>query len=137
MADWYGSARSNYFKVRDNEAFKVFISSNLPSMIAEHDTTDNTWWIRADDYGNGGLNWTIYDEDLNSDDSVNAIDEFASHLHQGEVAIFFEVGAEKLRYITGNALAIAWTGDITEINLNDIYELVAKKHGIKPCRAEY
>lgn len=136
MADWYGTARSNYFKVRDNKAFEVFMQ-NLLSMTAEHNDVDNTWWIRTDDYGNGGFDWTVYDEDLEPDDSVNAMDEFASHLQEGEVAIFLEAGAEKLRYITGNALSIAWTGEITEINLADIYEFVAEKYGIKPCRAEY
>lgn len=136
MADWYGTARSNYFKVRDNEAFEMFMQ-DLSSMITEYDDADNTWWIRTDDYGNGGFDWTIYDENFEPDDSVNAMDEFASHLQEGEVAIFLEAGAEKLRYITGNALAIAWTGEITEINLADIYELVAKKYGIEPCRAEY
>ena len=136
MADWYGTARSNYFKVRDNEAFKVFMQ-DLSSMITEYNDADNTWWIRADDYGNGGFDWTIYDEDFEPDDSVNAMDEFASHLQEGEVAIFLEAGAEKLRYITGNALSIAWTGEITEINLADIYEFVAEKHGVEPCRAEY
>ena len=136
MADWYGTARSNYFKVRDNEAFKVFMQ-DLSSMFAEYDDVDNTWWLRTDDYGNGGFDWTIYDEDFEPDDSVNAMDEFASHLQEGEVAIFLEAGAEKLRYITGNALAIAWTGEIIEIDLTDIYELVAKKYGIEPCRAEY
>ena len=136
MADWYGTARSNYFKVRDNEAFKVFMQ-DLSSMITEYNDADNTWWIRADDYGNGGFDWTVYDENFEPDDSVNAMDELASHLQEGEVAIFLEAGAEKLRYITGNALAIAWTGEITEIDLTDIYELVAKKYGIEPCRAEY
>ncbi len=136
MADWYGTARSNYFKVRDNKAFEVFMQ-NLSSMTAEHNDVDNTWWIRTDDYGNGGFNWTVYDENFEPDDSVNAMDELASHLQEGEVAIFLEAGAEKLRYITGNALAIAWTGEITEIDLTDIYELVAKKYGIEPCRAEY
>lgn len=136
MADWYGTARSNYFKVRDNEAFKVFMQ-DLSSMITEYNDADNTWWIRADDYGNGGFDWTIYDEDFEPDDSVNAMDEFASHLQEGEVAIFLEAGAEKLRYITGNALSIAWTGEITEISLDDIYKLVVKKHGVEPCRAEY
>ncbi len=136
MADWYGTARSNYFKVRDNKAFEVFMQ-NLSSMTAEHNDVDNTWWIRTDDYGNGGFDWTVYDENFEPDDSVNAMDELASHLQEGEVAIFLEAGAEKLRYITGNALAIAWTGEITEIDLTDIYELVAKKYGIEPCRAEY
>ena len=136
MADWYGTARSNYFKVRDNETFKVFMQ-DLSNMFAEHNDVDNTWWIRANDDSNGGLDWTIYDEDFEPDDSVNAMDEFASHLQEGEVAIFLEAGAEKLRYITGNALAIAWTGEIIEIDLTDIYELVAKKYGIEPCQAAY
>lgn len=136
MADWYGTARSNYFKVRDNKAFEVFMQ-NLSSMTAEHNDVDNTWWIRTDDYGNGGFDWTVYDENFEPDDSVNAMDEFASHLQEGEVAIFLEAGAEKLRYITGNALSIAWTGEITEISLDDIYKLVVKKYGVEPCRAEY
>jgi hypothetical protein len=137
MADWYGTARSNYFKVRDNKSFSAFMQQNLSSMTAVHKIEDNTWWIITDEFGNGGFDWTVYDEDFEPDDSVDAMNEFASHLQEGEVAIFFEAGAEKLRYITGSAVAIAWNGEITEVCLNDIYDLVAKKYGIEPSRAEY
>jgi hypothetical protein len=136
MADWHGTARSNYFKVRDNENFGTFMQQLL-SMTAEHNVGDNTWLVQASDYNNGGFNWTIYDEDYEPDDSVNAMDEFASHLQEGEVAIFFEIGSEKLSYITGNSIAIAWNGEITIINLSDIYDLVATKYNIIPNLAEY
>ena len=110
---------------------------DLSSMTAEHKVEDNTWWIRASDNDTGGFNWTIYDGDSEPDDSVDAMDEFASHLQEGEVAIFFEIGSEKLRYIAGDSMAIAWNGEITIINLSDIYDLVATKYNIIPNLAEY
>ena len=135
MANWYGAARSNYFKVRDIKNFSAFMKQ-LPNMVAEYIVGDNTWWIHGND-DNGGFDWTIYDENFEPDTSVDAMSEFASHLQEGEVAIFFEIGSEKLRYITGYSTAIAWNGEITTINLNDIYDLVAKKYNIKPNLAEY
>ncbi len=136
MADWYVTARSNYFKVRDNENFGTFMQQ-LPGMTAEHKVKDNAWWVRGSDYSNGEFDWTIYDEDCEPDDSVNAMVELASHLQEGEVAIFFEISSERLRYITGRSLAIAWNGEITIINLSDIYDLVATKYNIIPNLAEY
>ncbi len=39
----------------------------------------------------------------------------------GEMAVFLEVGNEKMRYLLGQATAVESTGQIIEINLNDVY----------------
>lgn len=131
MANWCGVGRSNYFKVRDNEAFADFMEQTLTSMTAQYDVEKESWWIRLTD--ENGFDWNSSDED----GGIDHISEFASHLQENEIAIFIEIGAEKLRYLTGFALGIAWNGELTQLNLNEIYELVFDKYGITPCRAEY
>ena len=46
----------------------------------------------------------------------------ASHLCEDEVAIFLEVGAEKLRYLIGHATAINHRGERKTLDLSEIYE---------------
>lgn len=40
----------------------------------------------------------------------------------GDVAVFMSAGAEKLRYITGMAVAISQRGEVRRVSLDDIYE---------------
>jgi hypothetical protein len=61
----------------------------------------------------------------------------ARHLADDEVAIFMEAGAEKHRYVAGNAIAINSKGEIETVFLTDIYEK-AKHLSSKPITiAEY
>jgi hypothetical protein len=103
MANWTGSARSNYFRVKD-----------------EHGGWPN--WIPAE---------TIDEEDV----EVDVAEIVAGHLAAGEVAILIEVGAEKLRYLTGIAVAVNDRNEQRCIDLEDIYE-VAKELGDKRHRGE-
>ena len=47
----------------------------------------------------------------------------AEHLVDGAVAIFTEVGFEKMRYLGGVTLAVNSTGETRRVDLDDIYEL--------------
>src|SRR6185312_6909258 len=97
MANWYGSARSNYFRVKDTDAFLrwaerrglgIFKNDQAPDILAIHpgDTTDS-----------GG--WPSYD--LENEEELDLVSELAEHLAPGQIAILLEIGAEKLRYLTG------------------------------------
>lgn len=133
MADWHGGARSNYFKVKDEETFKTWTRS----------VCDLGYWEK------GGL-FAIYSEDefggwpscrymdeRDEYEDIDLVEELAEHLIDGEVAVLMEAGAEKLRYISGYAVAVNNTGKRISVSLNDIYELACKELGGNPTDAAY
>lgn len=132
MADWYGNSRSNYFKVKDEVEFREWA-----------DCLSLTVWEKDGGFAIAGIcdmgGWPSSRlDDSDDSDDVDIPEELSKHLAEDEVAILMEVGAEKLRYVTGIAIAISWTGGIVQINLNDIYALAQEKFGdANITRAEY
>jgi hypothetical protein len=121
MANWYGSSRSNYFCVKDQEAFLqwaesrglgVFRSENNPGHFAIHS--------RDNDSGS----WPSYD--MEADTEIDLVAELARHLPKGEVAVLMEIGAEKLRYLTGVAIAVNHRGRAVVVSLDDVYRKAAR-----------
>lgn len=151
MADFYGTSRSNYFRVKDEGAFLNFIG-HVPGLVHELDDKDPALHMIWGDDGFGcfpnyaviakeempSCPWaadgsrgveTIEDSgDGESMDVQFSLPELLSQfLADGEVAVLIQAGAEKLRYISGWAVAIDNTGKKVSINLSDIYELAVKK----------
>lgn len=120
MANWYGSARSNYFKVKDAEAFKK-----------EMGNYDVEVWEKGGMFGLGSAtedgNWPGYDACEDVDIDIPGI--VSRHLTEDSIAVFLEVGAEKLRYLTGSATAINHKGMTVNVSINDIYSLADEKLG--------
>lgn len=56
--------------------------------------------------------------------------ELAEHLPKGQVAVLMEIGAEKLRYLTGVAIAVNHKGRVVEVMLSDIYRKAARSFRI-------
>lgn len=140
MANWYGSARSNYFKVKDPEAFKAAMKP-LEVEVWEGsdrgtlgDATGMFALGGADEYGG----WPSSRWDEEADDSVEIYlqDIIAEHLADGEVAVLVEVGAEKLRYLTGSAVAFNNKGEERRVSIDDIFTL-AKELGPNITAAAY
>ena len=138
MANYYGSARTNYFRVKDVDAFNKWIEqfSGLEKIVHE---TQGTVGVLFDD-GVPNCRWeTEKDADGNEHDvdvEVDFMEELAAHLADNEVAILQEAGAEKLRYINGYAIAINNKKEVRSINLDGIYDL-AKELGSNITKAEY
>lgn len=138
MANYYCTARTNYFRVKDADAFNKWIEqfSGLETIVHE---TEGTVGVLFDD-GVPNCRWeTEKDTDGNENDvdvEVDFMDELAEHLADNEVAILQEAGAEKLRFINGYAIAINNKKETKQINLDDIYAL-AKELGSNITKAEY
>ena len=144
MADWYGTARSNYFRVTDIEKFKElcslwgieFIRGTKPMCGVEEVDPGLVGFA----CGNGGLpNNRAASEDEGSGlelDFEAFLQELSGHLGEGEVAVMMEVGNEKLRYMTGIAYAINSRGEQATVSLYSIYEL-AERLGKNVTKAEY
>ncbi|HSW45458.1 MAG TPA: hypothetical protein VLM89_07800 [Phycisphaerae bacterium] len=136
MADYVASARSNYFRVKDVDAFQKWLEENHLGHYESQDEPGR-FMIFPDDGGHG--DWpTILREDPDTGEEYEAdlFDELAKHLHDEDVAVLMEAGAEKLRYVSGWAVAVNSKGDRVEIGLSDIYEK-AKHLGKNITEATY
>lgn len=142
MANYYATARSNYFAVKDETAFREWADRcGLDILDPNHrdNVAEGVWRFaitpKGDDDSGG---WPTYIADDDADDYVD-IDlpaELAAHLVPDEVAVLMEIGSEKLRYVTGIAVAVNHKGESVRMDLNSIYE-AASHLGPGITRAEY
>jgi len=86
--------------------------------------------------GNGQIFGYAEDDQGNVLEFEDALNMLATHLEEGWVAIVQEVGAEKLRYITGFATAINSKGETQDISIGQIYQK-AEALGRNITRCEY
>jgi len=137
MANYYASARTNYFAVTDLEAFKAELESKTSSVEVvskEEDGLTLVALLGSDDDG-AGFPFEYEDEDGEYVE-LDWAEIFKAHLEDGWVAIIMESGAEKLRYIAGYAVAYNSKGETVVINLDQIYEK-AKSIGTHITHATY
>ena len=128
MADWYGTCRSNYFRVKDFDAFKAMLEAYEAKLIKNTDGL--VGFISEDFFGSIPSRYIDGDEDEGIDEeNLSILDEIAEHLADNQVCIVMEAGAEKARFITGQAIAIAWNGETTRISLSDIYKEAQEAFG--------
>lgn len=134
MANYYASARSNYFSVKDPAAFKEAMA-DFEVDVHEQSKQANTFCLLAANAdGVGWPTWIEGDED--EEIEINFFEIVGSFLADEEVAIFMEAGAEKLRYIVGEAHAVNNKGDWHSVSLNQIYDL-AKELGENVSECSY
>jgi hypothetical protein len=133
MANWYGTSRTNYFKVKDTDAFKGFVSQF--SGVKLWDGPDGAFALGADS-GSDGY-WPSEFPDDGSGEDIDFIDAVSEHLADGEIAVFVTSGAEKLRYVTGYAIAVRNDGERLQVSIDDIYELVMSEWGVQTTEAAY
>lgn len=151
MANWYGTARSNYFKVKDMAAFNEWVASfddlKVVTRTLEKDSKEVALgryqvgevlvMIHPSEFSDSGA-WPSYRTDAEGEEiDIELTEELVEHLSEGEVAIMMEVGAEKLRYLTGYAQAVAWNGKVITLSIDDIYEQALQAFSVQPTRAEY
>lgn len=135
MANYYASARTNYFAVTDLEGFKADIESKTSSITVVTQEKYGLTLVALLSEDDGGFPFQYEDEDGDYVE-LDWAEIFKAHLEDGWVAIIMESGAEKLRYITGYAVAYNSKGDVVTINLDDIYAK-AESIGTKITQATY
>ncbi len=128
MSNYYAACRSNYLKVKDPDAFKVWADSSQLE-VWEH---NGTFAIGGADPDGAGWPSAIYDEAKGEYTEINVAGELQAHLADGQVAILMESGAEGARYIVGVAQAITPGKPVITISLDDIYEIASEQFGIEP-----
>jgi len=122
MANWYGSSRSNYFRVKDCDAFLQWVEKRGLGFFKNGEDAA-LFAIHSGDSTDAG-SWPSYD--LEADTEIDLVAELAQHLPKGEVAVLMEIGAEKLRYLTGIAIAVNHKGRAAVVSLDDVYRKAAR-----------
>lgn len=130
MANWYGTARSNWFRVKDEPGFRAWVKKWDLYLAEREDNGVKTFALfRPENSDTGG--WPSWSEDEDGDEiEFDMAADLPPLLADGEIVIKMECGAEKLRYITGSAEAIHADGRSCFILLSDIYERAAKEFGV-------
>jgi hypothetical protein len=123
--------RSNYFKVKDLDKFSGFLSRwNLELLSGKDELVGFT----SED---GGIPSEYLDE-ASDEYVVGDFDaDVAAQLEEGHVAIYREIGFEKIRYLVGVTVAVNHKGETRVINLDDIYDLARKELGTSVTDCSY
>lgn len=134
MADYYGTARSNYVRFDYDKLNALVTLFNIE--IPEGPDDDFYCIISQDEGGTPSHFFDGEDEEavaavktLDLDPDTYSYVEFLDVVHlafaedPGGLFVWIEVGNEKARYLHGSATAIDATGEIVnQIDLTDIYE---------------
>lgn len=136
MSNYTAFCRTNYFRVRDPQAFREAMDA-LGNITVHGDGEDGVCLTDNDPDGGGWPTWTM-DEDGNEQE-IDLPGIVAAHLAEGDVAVFMEIGWEKLRYLVGCAVAINAQGQRCHVSLDDIYRKAQRLvgRGGQVTRAEY
>jgi len=127
MANYYGTVRTNYFKVTDEEKYKELFGR----LSAEDEIHDFT---KEEDgevfHGFGSYSCIDYVSEDEEDEDVGGIDGFVKELQkilpEGEVFVYEEIGNEKLRYLVG-LVVVATKDDIRYNALTEVAKSLAKE----------
>lgn len=134
MANYIGSERTNYFRVKDEAKFREWADGLSLEVITDSDGRFGLLPGSWTDDGCFPSQRGTEDEDF---EEVDILGELAGHLDPSSVALKMSVGAEKLCYIVGYAEAVNHEGKVVSVSLNDIYEKAAAKFGGEVTNAEY
>ena len=142
MANHYATARSNYFAVKDEKAFRewaALVGLSVLEPDARHKATDGIrrFGIAPGDCSDSGT-WptSLYNEEFDEYNDLVVAEQLSVHLADDEVAVLMEVGNGKQRYLSGTAEAVNNRGESVYLNLDSIYES-ARELGPHLTRAEY
>jgi len=120
MADYVAFARSSFFEVREPIAFEAFCAKWGVEMArgGEDEGGIPLYGFLCSDT----IPHDYYDEKSGERADVNFMEELATHLAEGWVAVVREIGYEKMRYLVGYSVAINAAGQSLEVSLDDIYD---------------
>ncbi|HVA89103.1 MAG TPA: hypothetical protein VNL71_04605 [Chloroflexota bacterium] len=144
MANYIGTARTNYFRVRDAAAFAAFLVKwGLAPLTGSGDQAGLVGCTPDSEHGGwpSEPTWAWQDAqeppvECGEYDGPSLLDDLAALLADGEVAVAVEVGSEKLRYLVGDAWAVNGVGEKRSLSLDAIMDL-ARDLGPNVTEPEY
>lgn len=122
MANYYANARTNYFKVKDIEAFKTTLENFPLEVVSRDDNPEFVALFIPDGSDDGSFPWNDFWNDDADGAEIDWTALFKHHLQENSVVIIQEVGNEKQRYFGGIAVAINSKGEEIIIDINAIFD---------------
>ena len=119
MANYMATARTNYFRVTDEDRYQDLFSG----LVAEDDIHDFT--ETGEDgvirHGFGTYGWMSFEEDEDGGDTGmdSFFEELKEILPDDEAFIYTEVGNEKLRYVVGYS-AVVTNKEVKYLDLTNL-----------------
>jgi hypothetical protein len=132
MATYTCLFRSNYFRVKDAEAFKTFMGAVGLRLLTGKDGTFGF----VDDEG-GGMPTIRYNEAEDDHEDIEFVALLAPHLADDQVCVMMEAGWEASRYANGYSVAVNAKGERIDVGIEEIYGKVKAKWGVQPTEASY
>jgi hypothetical protein len=133
MANYIAMARSNYFRVKDVEAFKKRFHGMQDMEVIE----DSEGGVGLMCNGESAWPSDLWDDEKDEYVGYDFIEDLRTHLADGETCVLFEIGYEKMRYLVGVAFAFQNKGELLQTTLQQIYDEAEKHFGKRPTPAEY
>lgn len=127
MANYYEKARTNYFNVKDAIAFQDYINKFKSIDLVVNEKTGQYALIFDEEVGVPNSYYDENDEDV----EVDFIDDVSNHLTDDSIFVLQGIGNEKMRFLTGYAIAVNSKGERVDVNIDEIYELAKQKFGVK------
>jgi len=138
MANYIPRWRSNYFSVKDVDAFTAWAKNCEADVAKKHDQDPHSpvCLIQNQD-SEHGIPLYRYNEVTADYEDFDFFGELALHLQSDQTAVVQEIGYEKYRYFVGYSVAVNAQGHQLKININDIYKNIQKKWHQTASPVEY
>ena len=138
MANFYGTSRSNFVRVKDIDA-AIKDLEPFGNQVHRHPSESDALMVSGND-DDGSINTYGYDKD-GEDVQLEWSEWCAEHLKEGQIMVFMPAGAEKLRYVSAWAEAYNHEGKCVSVNPDTaIDKLIEQEFGdVKyalPCYQE-
>lgn len=121
MANYVAKVRTNYFKVKDADAWQAFCDRFELTNIVDNQNGEQLHGFMDNTLGNG-IPHLVWDEKEQDHVEIDFLKEMAKHIEDGWVAVIVEIGSEKYRYLLGFAVAVNSKGESRQVTLDEIGE---------------
>jgi hypothetical protein len=125
MANYIGQGRSNYFAVKDEQAFREDIAKCNVQLIERKTEDGQTLFGFMDNEDGDGLDtwyaWSAgaFDNEDEEEPEVTWGEFFQKHLADDWVAVILNIGSEKYRFLNGEATAYNNKGEDKHLDINN------------------
>ncbi len=137
MANYMPAWRSNYFAVKDRDAFMAWIArfrGEVEVQFKRYGPRELATILQSQT-SQSGIPTSCVDPETGEAVACDFTAELAQHLAEPDVAILQEVGHEQLRYLVGMAVAVRADGRVLQVGITDIYQLVDEEWNVIPTEA--
>lgn len=123
MANYIGMGKTNYFAVKDIDAFREEVGNYAVEIAVREEGGKTLVALYDNDPDGAGFPYEVWNADFEEAQEIDWDGIFFRHLADGWVAILYEIGYEKYRYFGGVATAFNSKGETRRVSIDDIMNL--------------